>query len=115
LLFRTHVEKELGLRVEEFQSPGRNAAVMGFSFIVAALIPILPYLFLAASAALYLSVAFTVLALFGIGIGKAQVASRSYWRSGLEVVGIGLAAAGATYALGTFLPRLFGHGPAPAG
>ncbi len=115
LLFRTHVEKELGLRVEEFQSPGRNAAVMGFSFIIAALIPILPYLFLGASPALYLSVGLTILALFAIGLGKAQVTSRGYWRSGLEVVSIGLAAAVATYALGTFLPRLFGHGPAPAG
>jgi VIT1/CCC1 family predicted Fe2+/Mn2+ transporter len=110
LLFRTHVEKELGLRVEEFQTPFRNASVMGASFILSAMVPILPYLFLGATSALLLSVALTIVALFGIGLGKAAVAHRNYFRSGLEVVAIGLAAAGATYALGTLLPRLFGHG-----
>jgi vacuolar iron transporter family protein len=109
LLFRTHVEKELGLRVEEFQSPVRNAAVMGGSFILSAMVPILPYMFLAATDALILSVALTIAALFGIGLGKASVAHRNYLRSGLEVVAIGLAAAGATYGLGMLLPRLFGH------
>jgi len=109
LLFRTHVEKELGLRVEEFQSPVRNAVVMGLSFVVAALVPILPYLFLVARMALGLSVGLTALALFGIGIGKAQVAHRNYLRSALEVVAIGLVAAAVTYAIGTQVPRIFGY------
>lgn len=108
LLFRTHVEKELGLRVEEFQSPTRNAVVMGVSFVLSALVPILPYLFLAALPALALSVGLTILALFGIGVGKAKVSQRNPWRSGLEVVAIGLAAAILTYALGSLVPRAFG-------
>lgn len=108
LLFRTHVEKELGLRVEEFQTPWRNGLVMGVSFIVSALVPIVPYLFLAAIPALVVSVVLTILALFGIGVGKASVSQRSYWRSGFEVVAIGLAAAVATYLLGTLVPRAFG-------
>ncbi|HEX6513616.1 MAG TPA: VIT1/CCC1 transporter family protein [Chloroflexota bacterium] len=109
LLFRTHVEKELGLRVEEFQSPGRNATVMGLSFVLSALLPILPYVFLAPRGALALSVGVTVLALFGIGVGKAAISHRNYWRSGLEVVAIGLAAAAFTYLLGTFIPTLLGR------
>ncbi len=106
LLFRTHVEKELGLRVEEFQSPFRNALVIGVSFILSALVPILPYVFLGPVAAMAVSVALTIVALFGIGIGKAAVSHRDYWRSGLEVVAIGLAAAGITYALGRLVPLL---------
>src|SRR5581483_7142636 len=109
LLFRTHVEKELGLRVEEFQSPLRNALVMGGSFVLSALVPILPYFFLGPTRALILSVGLTILALCGIGLGKATVAHRNYLRSGLEVVAIGLAAAAATYGLGTLIPRLLGH------
>jgi len=108
LLFRTHVEKELGLRVEEFQSPVRNALVMGLSFVLSALLPILPYIFLPTTPALIASVALTILALFAIGIGKASIAHRNYWRAGLEVVAIGLAAAVLTYLLGTLLPRALG-------
>jgi vacuolar iron transporter family protein len=108
LLFRTHVEKELGLRVEEFQSPVRNGLVMGLSFILSAMLPILPYLFLQTTAALGLSVGLTILALFCIGIGKAAVSHRNYWRSGFEVMGIGLAAAILTYLLGSFLPHALG-------
>jgi VIT1/CCC1 family predicted Fe2+/Mn2+ transporter len=109
LLFRTHVEKELGLRVEEFQSPARNAFVMGASFVVSAMVPILPYLFLAVRPALALSVGLTILALFGIGLGKAAISHRNFWRSGLEVVGIGLAAAILTYLLGTLVPHALGR------
>jgi VIT1/CCC1 family predicted Fe2+/Mn2+ transporter len=108
LLFRTHVEKELGLRVEEFQSPLRNALVMGFSFVLSALLPILPYLFLRPPEGLALSVGLTTIALFGIGVGKAAIGHRNFWRSGLEVMCIGLGAAAVTYLLGTFIPRILG-------
>ena len=108
LLFRTHVEKELGLRVEEFQSPARNGLVMGLSFILSAMLPILPYLFLSVRLALGVSVGLTVLALFGIGVGKAAISHRNYWRSGFEVVAIGLAAAIVTYLIGRLIPRALG-------
>lgn len=109
LLFRTHVEKELGLRVEEFQSPARNALVIGLSFLVSALIPIFPYIFLAPNPALLLSVALTIVALVAIGVGKAAISHHRYVRSAAEVVAIGLAAAVLTYLLGTLIPRVFGH------
>ncbi|MDE3077055.1 MAG: VIT1/CCC1 transporter family protein [Chloroflexota bacterium] len=108
LLFRTHVEKELGLRVEEFQSPLRNALVIGASFFTSALLPILPYAFLAARLALAFSVVLTVVALFGIGLGKASISHRRFLRSGLEVVAIGLVIAGLTYVIGSWIPHLVG-------
>lgn len=109
LLFRTHVEKELGLRVEEFQSPAMNALVIGLSFLVSALIPIFPYIFLAPNPALLLSVALTIIALAAIGIGKAAISHRRYVRSASEVIAIGLAAAVVTYLLGSLIPRAFAH------
>ncbi len=109
LLFRTHVEKELGLRIEEFQSPSRNALVMGASFFIAALFPILPYVFLTPRPALVVSVLLTILVLFGVGVGKAAVSHRRFLRSGLEVMTFGLIAAAATYALGTWIPHFVGH------
>ena len=109
LLFRTHVEKELGLRVEEFQSPVRNGLVMGLSFLLSAMLPILPYLFLPPRAALAASVGLTILALFGIGVGKASISHRNYWHSAFEVVAIGLAAAIVTYLIGTLIPHALGR------
>ena len=109
LLFRTHVEKELGLRVEEFQTPVRNALVMGASFFASALLPIFPYLFLRATPALVLSVLLTVVVLFAVGVGKAAVSHRHFIRSGLEVMSFGLIAAAATCALGVGIPHLFGR------
>ena len=46
VLLKTMVEKELGLIVEEGGSALRGAIVMGVSFGLASLVPILPYLFL---------------------------------------------------------------------
>jgi vacuolar iron transporter family protein len=108
LLFRTHVEKELGLRVEEFQSPTRNALVMGLSFVLSAMLPILPYLFLPITIALGVSVGLTILALFGIGVGKAAIGHRNYWRSAGEVVAVGVAAAIVTYLIGSLIPHALG-------
>ncbi|MGH2363852.1 MAG: VIT1/CCC1 transporter family protein [Chloroflexota bacterium] len=109
LLFRTHVEKELGLRLEEFESPLRNALVMGASFFLGALLPIIPYLVAPARPALVASVVLTVLALFGVGLAKAAVTHRRWLRSGFEVMIFGVLAAAIAYALGVWLPHVFGR------
>ena len=46
LWLNTLVEKELGISPEETTNPKKDAVVMGTSFIIAALVPIIPYLFL---------------------------------------------------------------------
>ena len=46
LWLRTMAEKELGISFEETTSPVKDALVMGLSFIIAALLPIIPHLFL---------------------------------------------------------------------
>src|SRR5258708_10624358 len=56
VLLKTMVEKELGLIIEEDANALRGAVVMGASFGVAGLVPILPYLFLSVSMALWVSV-----------------------------------------------------------
>ena len=42
----------------------------------------------------------TVVVLFAVGALKTIITSRSWWRSGLESMLVGIAAAGATYAAG---------------
>jgi predicted membrane protein (TIGR00267 family) len=108
VLLKTMVEKELGLAVDEDASPLRGAAVMGTSFGVAALVPILPYLFLSVSTALYLSVALTAVTLFGMGALKSRWTRRHWLVSGLEIFGLGAFAGVAGYFFGTLLPTALG-------
>ncbi|MBI1988015.1 MAG: VIT1/CCC1 transporter family protein [Nitrospinae bacterium] len=91
------VKEELGLVPEAFDSPIKNGFLMGFSFVVGALPPLLPYGFLPAVRALPFSLAFSALALFGFGVGKTYFTQKNWMKSGLEVVGLGVLAAGIGY------------------
>lgn len=51
-----------------------SAAIMFFSFVLASLVPLVPYLFLSAGAALVVSVSASVLALFVVGMLSAHFA-----------------------------------------
>jgi vacuolar iron transporter family protein len=108
VLLKTMVEKELGLAVDEDANALRGAAVMGASFGIAALVPILPYLFLSVSAALYVSVALTALTLFGMGALKSRWTRRHWLLSGLEIFALGAFAGIAGYFFGTLLPAALG-------
>jgi vacuolar iron transporter family protein len=105
----TMVEKELGLTTEPEESPVKNSLAMGLSYLLASLVPLGPYLFLAVRSAFVVSVALTVAALFAIGAFKGRLARMSLWRSAAEVVVIGVASAAGGYLLGTLVPHLIGR------
>src|SRR5919199_4807552 len=96
-LLKTMVEKELGLTVEDDVNALRGALVMGASFGLAALVPILPYLFLPVQMALYLSVGLAALVLFGMGALKSRWTRRHWLISGLEIFALGAVAGVAGY------------------
>ncbi len=104
---RTLVEKELGITSEETTNPVKDALVMGVSFVVAAMIPILPYLFLTGWSAITVSVAGALVGLFVLGMGKGRMVSKSPLLQGLEILVIGAISAGIGFALGDLVPRLF--------
>ncbi len=108
LWLKTLVEKELGISMEETTNPLKDALVMGVSFIVAALIPIAPYLFLDGGTAIGLSVAGALLGLFILGMGKGRLVSKSPLLQGLEILIVGAISAGIGFALGDLIPRLIG-------
>ena len=105
---RTMVEKELGISPEETTSPVKDALVMGVSFVVAAMIPIAPYLFLGGWTAIVVSVAGALAGLFVLGMGKGRMVSKSPILQGLEILGIGAVSAAIGFVLGDMIPRLFG-------
>jgi vacuolar iron transporter family protein len=106
-LLRTMVEKELGLSAGDVETARGDAAVVGASYAVAALIPLWPYFVFPMSVALPVSLVCTGLALFALGVLKGRVARMALLRSGLQVLVIGGASAGIGYLIGSLGPKLF--------
>jgi VIT1/CCC1 family predicted Fe2+/Mn2+ transporter len=105
VLLRTMVEKELGLAAESDIRPARGAFILSGALAVAALIPLLPYVFFPARTALIVSVIASAVALFGLGLVKARWTRGNPLRSGLEIVALAAVAGIGGYLVGTVLPE----------
>jgi len=108
VLLKTMVEKELGLVVEEGAGALQGAIVMGASFGLASLVPILPYLILPIGTAVWASLVLCAVTVFGIGVFKTRWTRRHPLVSGLEVVALAAFAGVAGYLFGSVLPALLG-------
>lgn len=108
LWLKTLAEKELGISVETLTSPTKDALTMGVSFLLGAIVPLIPYLFLGTPSVIWISIAITVAALFVVGIAKARVTGKKPVRAGLEVMLIGTGSGLLGYLIGTVFPRMFG-------
>jgi len=109
VLLNANVLRQYGVAVEEAQgSPFQGALVMGASFALGALAPILPYVLLPLDVAVYVSVFATGAVLFAIGILKTRWTHGSPIGSGIEILIIGALAGIVGYLFGTVLPRLLG-------
>ncbi|MFQ5898064.1 MAG: VIT1/CCC1 transporter family protein [Candidatus Methylomirabilia bacterium] len=101
---KTFREKVLGIGSLTLRVPLPGALLMGCSFAVGAIIPLIPYLVFTGYTSLWVAIGLACLALFGIGVGKAFAAAQSWWRSGVEFLGIAMGAAGVGYVIGLLLP-----------
>lgn len=107
VFLRTFQEKVFGLGSAEINRPLQAALVMGLSFIVGALIPIVPYLLLKGLNALYLSIALSAVTLFGVGIFKGRLAAKSPLLSGTQFFTIAVGAAVFGYIIGLVVQYFF--------
>lgn len=96
------MREELGMAVESFDQPLRSALTVGFSYLAGATVPVLAYFFVPPHEGLIISAAATVVTLFVVGAAKTIITARSWWRSGLESMVTGIAAAAVTYGAGRF-------------
>ena len=103
---KTFRQKVLGFCSATAHQPGRSAIVMAISFILGGLVPLLAFLFWQGDFALYIAVALTATALFGIGVYKAWLAQISRWRSGLEFLGFALAITALGHLIGVAIRAL---------
>ncbi len=89
-MLKTLAHEELGLSDQAFQNPLRSAVSATVATAVGAAVPVLPYLFIGGLAALVTSFVISTLAHFAVGAAKVVVTGRSWWKSGLEMMVIGL-------------------------
>ncbi|MHA1989580.1 MAG: VIT1/CCC1 transporter family protein [Candidatus Hodarchaeales archaeon] len=103
-IFRsTFAEKVLGIGEAETTQPLRGAIVIALAFILASLVPILPYVFIAGLFGVIVSILTTAIALFIIGAIKGRFAGLNIWISGLEFFIIALSSAIVGYFIGDLL------------
>jgi VIT1/CCC1 family predicted Fe2+/Mn2+ transporter len=115
VLLKTMVEKELGLTSEHAEgTPFQGALVMGTSFGLGSLVPLLAYLVLPVAVATWAAVVATAAVLFGIGLVKSRWTRQNWLRSGLEILVLGAFAGIAGYLFGSVLPTVLGASVAPA-
>jgi VIT1/CCC1 family predicted Fe2+/Mn2+ transporter len=96
-----HVREELGVDPEELPSPYTAAGASLATFAVGAIIPLIPYLTGAGSAAMALALGLAALAAFIGGGLVARLTDRPFFRGALRQLLLGALAAGVTYLIGT--------------
>lgn len=98
----TMMSEELGLSKDR-NRPGKSAAVVGMAALIGSLFPLIPFFFLSPIGAVLPSIIVSVLVLFCLGAAKAKLATGNWFKSGLEIAIIGLAAALVGYGIGAWL------------
>ena len=99
----TLIREELGLDPDELGSPWGAAFGSFVAFAIGAVVPVVPYLFGSGSGAFTAALGASLVALFIVGAGVSLLTGRSLLFSGARQVGIGAAAAGVTYLVGTVI------------
>jgi vacuolar iron transporter family protein len=87
---------------EEEARPVRHGIATFLAFVLAGAIPLLPYVAMA-DEGLFVSAAYTFLALFTVGALRSAVTVDRWWSAGLEMLGLGVLVAGAAYLCGALV------------
>jgi predicted membrane protein (TIGR00267 family) len=99
----TMMNEELHLQPVAQQSLVQSAVVVTIATLIGHFIPIVPFMVIARTPAILLSIALSAVALFGVGVYSAKTLVGDWRKSGLQMLAIGLGAA----ALGFLIGRLF--------
>jgi len=98
------MKEELGLKKVEQKEIYRGGFIVGLSALVGSFVPITPYFFLPLKTALIVTLVISAIALFLVGMYKAKLTVGKPYKSGFQMVIIGMGAAIAGYLIG----KLFG-------
>lgn len=100
----TLVREELGIDPRELGGSAWSASITSFLlFAVGAIIPVIPFMFLGGYTAIGISLALSIVGLFGIGAGVSLTAGSPLWKSGARQIILGLLAAAVTFGIGRLI------------
>jgi VIT1/CCC1 family predicted Fe2+/Mn2+ transporter len=99
----TMAREELGLNPQDLGSPITAAASSFLMFAIGAILPVLPYLFLAEGAAFIAAAVLGAAGLLAVGGAVSLVTARGAWTSALRMFAIGGSAAVITYLVGNLI------------
>jgi len=103
LALETHAREELGINPGSLGSPWSAAWSSFVSFVVGALVPLVPWFFLGGIGAIIWSVVLGAVAALLIGVTLARFTGRSALRSALRQLLIAVVAGAVTYGVGALL------------
>ena len=86
LFLKEMAYRELGIVPENGVHPIKNGFVMGISYIIGGIVPLLPYLFLDVHLAITYSVVITLIGLFILGASITAYTKRPWFKAGLEML-----------------------------
>ncbi|MBC5799457.1 MAG: VIT1/CCC1 transporter family protein [Candidatus Eremiobacteraeota bacterium] len=111
------VRDEFGIDVRESEGRGlRESFGMAGSFALGAAVPVVPYAAgMALGNAMWLALGLAAAALFGIGYFAGTLSARNAILKGIEIVAFGAGVFGVSWAVGHYVPSLFGHPPVSVG
>ena len=100
---KTLAREELGLNPDDLGSPWVAAGSSFAAFAVGAIAPLVPLLFASGPQVIFVSAGVSAVCLTLLGGVLSLFSGRSAWMGGLRMLLIGIAAAGATYAIGRLM------------
>ncbi len=103
----TMMTEELKLSKDDYKSPVRSGALVGFASIIGSLIPLIPFLLLSINNGIVASLIMSIFALFIVGAIKAWTTVGRWWKSGFEIAAVGTIAAIAGYLIGVALGAIY--------
>ncbi|MCD8506984.1 VIT1/CCC1 transporter family protein [Candidatus Woesebacteria bacterium] len=104
-------QSEMGAVPERAEHLWRTGVATFAAFVVAGALPLLPYMVaavgvpVAARMQFPISIGMTLAALFLVGSLRTRLTGGSWWKNGLEILGVGSIAAVAAYVLGVLVER----------
>jgi len=98
-------QKKVGISKEKLDLPLKNAFTMFLAFLLGSIFPIFPF-FLKTKFAVYIAIILTTIVLLLVGIGKTIYTKRNWFKSGMEIVLVGIGAGVLGYLVG-FLVHYF--------
>jgi len=99
----TMMDEELHLQPVEQRSLWHSAAIVTVATLIGHLIPLVPFMAATGTPAIIAAVALSAAALFGVGVYSAKSLIGDWRKSGVQMVAIGLGAAGLGFLIGGLL------------